>query len=429
MKRHTRHPLRTWTLVATLAAAPCAVRAELRIDDWSVSSAAMDVLVRAAQTQDANASYQAVADAVVQDHVLAGYAQRQFGNERLFAGVRVGFTLEANADAALTATLERVFQPELAQAIGAAGPGRFVLRRHELDAAFLQAALGGGVRLDDRLSAQAEAALARVVVLDYRLGDATRSVSVRDVWRQLDVQGRQSVLRGNTEFVHHQALRIVRAAFVRHWAVSHGLSPADIDTLTQLMADRERRLALEETLGVGGHLHGPSSELSRLKAEVTAADVARHHAEHPELFQRIDRVLARHIRCADEASAEAAYDELSRGVPFAQVAHKYSTAPSALKGGALGWIEADRARGQWLAQVAFAQAPGAASRPIRESEGRGRAAGWQIVQVEQRVQGLHPADSETVRFIATEAIAKERARQHYAALKDQLLSSARIRSE
>lgn len=430
MKRHHRHPtFRTWTLIATLAAAPWAAQAGLRIDDWRVSSAAMDVLVRAAQSQDAKATPQAVADAVAQDHVLGRHAQQQFSHDQLFAGARVGFTLDANADAALTATLERVFQAELAQAIGAAGPQRFVQRRHELDAAVLQAALGTGVRLDDRLSAESEAALARIAVLDYGFGESALSVSVRDVWRQLDVQGRQAVLRGDADFVQHQALRIVRAAFVRHWAMSHGLTSADIEALRQLMVDRESRLALEETLGAGGHLHGPSSELARLKAEVTAADVARHYAEHAELFQRTERVLARHIRCADEASANAAYAELQRGVPFAQVAHRYSTAPSALKGGALGWLEADRARGQWLAQVAFAQAPGAASAPIREPEAAGRTGGWQIVQVEQRMQGLHPADSETVRFIATEAIAKERAQQRYAALKDQLIRNARVSSE
>lgn len=431
MKRHHRHhTLGALSLIAALAASsPGANAGALRVDDWLVSAAAMDVLVRAAQSQDAKATGQAVADAVAQDHLLGRYAQQQFSSEQLFAGARVGFTLDANAEAALTATLERVFQAELAQAMGSAGPRRFVVGRHELDVASLQAALGGGVRLDDRLSAESDAALAGTAVLDYSFGEVTRTVSMRDVWRQLDVHGRQAVLRGDADFIQHQALRMVRAAFVRRTALSHGLTTADIEALKSLMTDRERRRALEETLGAGGHLHGASSELARLKLEVSAADISRHYGEHPEQFQRTERVMARHIRCADEATAEAAYADLRRGVPFAQVAHKYSTASSALKGGALGWLEADRARGQWLAQVAFAQAPGAASQPIREPEAAGRAPGWQIVHVEQRVQGVHPADSETVRFIATEAIAKERAQQRYAALKDQLIRSARIAGE
>ena len=438
MKRNT---LRAWTLISALVAAPWASQAAqpgdaaaaLRVDGWRLSASAMDVLVRAAQSQDARATRHAVADAVAQDHLLGQYAQQRFTSEQLFVGARVGFSLDANAEAALIGTLERVYQPQLAQAIGAAGPQRFVVRRHVLDAAALQAALGDGaaVKLDDRLSAEAEAALSRIVVVDYRLDEsaATRTVTLRDVWRQLDVHGRQAVRGGDADFVHHQALRVVRAAFVRHWVQSQGLRAGDLEALKQLMADRERRFALEQALGTSGHMHGPVDELVRLKAEVSAADIAAYLREHPEQFRRTERVLAHHIRCADEASAEAAYAELARGVPFAQVAHRYSVAPSALKGGALGWLEADRARGQWLSQVAFAQAPGAASRPIREPETAGRAAGWQIVQVDERVQGQHPADSETVRFIATEAIAKQRAQERYAALKEQLVRTASISTD
>ena len=57
---------------------------------------------------------------------------------------------------------------------------------------------------------------------------------------------------------------------------------------------------------------------------------------------------------------------------------------------------------------------------------------WQqvkIVQVDERVQGLHPADSETARFIASEAIAKQRAQERYATLKEQLVRAARISTD
>jgi parvulin-like peptidyl-prolyl isomerase len=441
MKRNTRCPLRAWALISALAAVPWALQAAqpadkatvLRVDGWRLSAAAMEVLYRAAQSQDARATRQAVAESAAHDHLLGRYAQQRFGNEQLFVGARVGFSLDANAEAALVATLERVYQQPLAQAIGPTGPRRFVVRRHGLDAASLQAALGDGTsaKLDDRLSADAEAGLSRIAVVDYRFDERAvpRTVTLRDVWRQLDVHGRQAMLRGDADFAHQQALRVVRAAFVRHWAQTQGLRAADLEALKQLLADRERRFALEQALGASGHLHGPADELARLKAEVTAADIAAYYRDHPEPFQRTERVLARHIRCVDEASADAAYAELARGEPFARVAHRYSVAPSAVKGGALGWLDRGRAQGQWLAQVAFAQPPGAASRPIREPEAAGRTTGWQIVQVEERVQGAHPADSETVRFIATEAIAKQRAQERYAALKEQLVRTARISTD
>jgi hypothetical protein len=433
-----RSSLRAWALIPALIATPWALYAApaadagtvLRVNEWRLSAASMDLLYRAAKLQDPQATRQAVAEAAAQDHLLGGYAQAQFRDEQLFVGARVGFALEAAAEASLVATLERVYQPALDQAFGAEGPQRFVVKRHALDMGTLRSQLGDGsvARLDDQLAAGGEDALARVSLLDYRFGNGPlQQVTLRDVWRQLDVHGRQALARQDAEFVHHQALRLVRASFVRHWATSQGgLQAADLQVLRQLMVDRERRFALEQAMGASGDLHGQSVELANLRQQVTQADVARYYAQHPEQFQRTERVLARHIRCKDEASAEAAYAELAQGQSFADVARRHSVAASAMKGGALGWVDAQQAPSRWLAQVLFAQPPGAASRPIREPESAGRSPGWQIVQVDERVQGLHPADSETVRFIATEAIAKARAIERYTALKDQLLRDARI---
>lgn len=435
MKRST---LRAWALIPALIATPWALYAApaadagtvLRVNEWRLSAASMDLLYQAAKSQDPQATRQAVADVATQDHLLGSYAQAQFRDEQLFVGARVGFALEAAAEASLVATLERVYQPSLATAFGAEGPQRFVVRRHTLDAAMLQSLLGDGsvARLDDQLPAGGEDALARVSLLDYRFGNGPlQQVTLRDVWRQLDVHGRQALARQDADFAHHQALRLVRAAFVRHWAVNQGgLQAADLQGLRQLMVDRERRFALEQAMGASGDLHGQSAELMDLRRQVTQADIAHYYTQHPEQFQRTERVLARHIRCKDEASAEAAAAELAQGQPFAEVARRHSVAASAMKGGALGWVDTQQVPNRWLAQVLFAQPSGPASRPIREPEAAGRTPGWQIVQVDERVQGLHPADSETVRFIATEAIAKARAVERYTALKDQLLRDARI---
>ena len=89
-------------------------------------------------------------------------------------------------------------------------------------------------------------------------------------------------------------------------------------------------------------------------------------------------------------------------------------------------MEAGGAAGRWLAQLVLAQPPGEASLPIREPEVGVRPAGWQIVQVIEREQGVHPLDSETTRYLATTGWARERAAERWAALQRQLLRDAKV---
>lgn len=148
---------------------------------------------------------------------------------------------------------------------------------------------------------------------------------------------------------------------------------------------------------------------------------------HRDAFRRIERVKARQMRFDSEADAAAAADRLARGEPFAQLARQLSNAPTRAQGGALGWITAEEAAaGDWLRQFAFALPPGTPSRPVREpGDAQGRA-GWQIVLVAQRVQGYHPADSETVRYVAAQAIARKQALADYLALRRQRVAVVKI---
>ncbi|MEK8033962.1 peptidyl-prolyl cis-trans isomerase [Ideonella sp. DXS29W] len=415
----------------SLAAPEAGPPTSLRVDDWRMSAAALDVLWRAALIQHPETTRQAVALAVAEDRVLARYAQQHVSPAQLRPGWRVGFAPEVNAQAALMATLERVFEADLRPAIGPEGPQRFVVRQYPVDTQSLAALWGDRTppALDDRLSDEALERLTRVPVLDHRVDEQgpIRTVSLRDVWHQLDVHGRQAVKRGDARFVHHQALRIVRAAWVRHWLQSHQrLQPADFEALAQSMADRELRLALEQAWGASGQLHGAQEALTLLRAEATAADIRAYYLAHPEQFARTERVRAQHIRCGDTACAEAASAALQRGEAFATVAQRYSTASSAVQGGSLGWVEAGRSSGRWLAQLALAQAPGEPSRPIREPEVGGGPVRWQIVQVVDREQGVHPLDSETTRFIAAEGWARERAVERFTALKERLVREAAV---
>lgn len=418
---------------------PSGEAAAVSVDGWRVSRTVIDALQRLVQlqappsgeVQDPAATRADVVAALVRDRVLGEQAAHEPGDAVLFDEARVAFLPRASAEASLVAMLQQVYREPLRAAWPADGVAHFVVRRHALAPQRLSALLGAGpaLRLDDSLTAAQQARLGTVPLLDYRLAPGARvqQVTLADVWQRLEVHGRSVLAAGDVGLAQQQAERLVQEAFVLRWVQRSGrLDAADLSTLRQLMLDHQRHLAWAEQQGAQADAPEPSEAVLRLQREVTPDEIARYYAAHREEFQRIERVHARHLRCADEACARAASDALAAGQPFGEVAHHYSVdAATRERGGELGWIDAAQAGRDWLAQFAFAQAPGAPSQAVRAPAERG-AAGWEIVQVDERVMGMHAADSETVRFIAAQAVARQRAAEGFAQVRSRLLVAARV---
>lgn len=403
----------------------------LRVGRWALSAPALRLLQRVAAVRTPDIELATVAAAAVEDRVLGEHARLTVGDERLFDDQRVARTPDAAAEAALVSSITRAWRAPLAAAAGSDGGARFVVRRRALARDRLRALVVGtapGIRLDDRLTVPREAALRATPLLDYRFDAHTSgTVTLLDVWRALTVQERQVLAGGDVDAAFRQAEERVRAHFVLHWATTAGgLDATDLAPLAELMADHERRGALARWLGAiddGGYR---STEIERLRRAVTDDDVAAYYAAHPDAFPRIERVRARHVRCGDARCAQAAQAALVAGVPFEEVARRFSIEANGRDGGDLGWLDEDAVRTGWLAQVAFALPPGAPTAPLHEPPSSGREDTWQIVQVHERVTGRHPADSETVRFAVRQALAHERAVAAFAGLRHTLTQAADV---
>lgn len=415
---------------ASLRASISDGRTALRIGGWSLSRPALSLLERVARTRRPDATAATIAAAALEDHVLGEHARGAVGDDALFDNRFVALTPDASAEASLYASFEAAWHAELAAALGPDGGTRFIVRRQPLTRERLGQLLGvgGQVRLDDRLAPEREAALGQVVLVDWRIDehDAGR-VTLADVWRRLTLQERAVLYGGDARYAMHQAEQLVRHAAVRHWVLARtGLDANDLATLQALLADHDRRAAFARWSGAVDEDHVQSAELERLRAAVSPEDIRRWYDAHPGQFRRTLRVHARHVRCADEADCNAASAALAHGTPFADVARRWSIAPDAKQGGDLGWLDAARSREDWLAQLAFAQPVGAPTEPLHEPSPTPEAGAWQIVEVLERVQGRHAADSEAVRFEAGQAIARERAIAGFAALRAHLLAEADI---
>ncbi|ALN61906.1 hypothetical protein GLA29479_1022 [Lysobacter antibioticus] len=393
-------------------------RSALRVNDWTLSTAALDALLRVVREHKPGVTPSQVVTAAAEDRVLGGYARRRYDEAKLFAGERVRFSPQASVEASLATTLQAAFREPLAKAMGPAEG--YIVKRHPLTRERLVALLdrGGKLRLDDRLPAARAAKLKDLPLIDGRVGAQSYRITLYDVWERQDVQGRDALYRFDAGFAMQQARQLARDRFTLGWAAQNsGLGVAGVEQLRQLVADRNRRNALARLLGSGEDTHYSSPEVERLRRNVEAGAIRKYYDSHKAEFTRTDKVAMRSMRFVDEAQARAVADQLSKGARFEDVMRRRGVAR---------WVDSDAARRSWIAQLAFAQPPGPASPPIREPEAGTAAPGWFIVKVDKRVTGLHPPDSETVRFAASEAIARQRAASNFAGLRARLLSEARI---
>jgi hypothetical protein len=415
------------------SSAPAVPRPAAVINGQPVSLATLRLLHSIVSLREPEKRLADVLATVVQNQVLADYASRDVGDGVLFASARVGFAPDVAAEDGMVATLRMVYRQPLEKALATSGGGsRWIIRRYPLTAERLAALLGvqrgDPMRLDDRLSPEQEAALGQVPLLDYRFdGGETHTISLQDVWHRQNTQGRNALLALDAGLAMRQAQQMVANRYIVDWAMHQPGMTAQVPIeLQRILAERDRRDALARYMGAQPDLHFDSPNLKQLQDKVTADDIATYYARHPADFKRIERAEARQLRFADEAAANAASDRLAKGEAFEQVARDSSIAPSRARGGYLGWIDADKARNDWLAQLVMAWPPGPSSRPVREPEVTNGQPGWQIVQVLKRQEGIYPLDSETVRYAARQAIARQWAVRDFMALSTRLSQAASI---
>jgi parvulin-like peptidyl-prolyl isomerase len=121
------------------------------------------------------------------------------------------------------------------------------------------------------------------------------------------------------------------------------------------------------------------------------------------------------------------YGRLQKGEAFVTVARDMSIAEDHIKGGELGWIVHGDKNATWIESVAFVQKPGTTSRPFRSPGPPGTAAVWEILKVDERIEGYQPKDSESVRYGASQALARQKALAEFRDTRERLLKSADIR--
>ncbi|MGW8393087.1 peptidylprolyl isomerase [Pseudoduganella sp. HUAS MS19] len=409
-------------------ATPPAAAVAAHIDGEPLYAFTVDTLWQQRRAAKPKLERRAALEDLIDSRLLSAQASAPAPGEA--ASLSVAFAPDVTVEERLVATLREVYGKDLDGAVRVL-PGAtlesLVTAQPAIPAPQLEAIFGrpGPLKLEIALSGEQQSLAGTIDVLRYRLpGGEAASVTLYDVYRRQNVQGRLALSQQPASVAAVQARRIMANAFVLHWARQRYGADAVAD-LQQAIADGEAVLRLQQLYGVGLDTDSGSPLLNRLSGEASAQEIEAFYYQHKDLFARIDKVRARHIRVADEAQAQRVLKSLQGGADFAATARKMSRAADAAKGGDLGWISADGSK-DWLASLAFSQQPGKPSSPIRAPVGPNEAAWWEIVLVEEQLHGAHPLQSETVRYQASRMIALKKAMQQLGEMMENARRSARI---
>lgn len=402
------------------------------IDGEPVSRRALDLMHAVAVKRRPETTPSEAVFSLVEDRLLAREARANYPMAALIADNKVGYAPAVQLEERVVANFQAMFAAELGRAVRAEKGGSLngiVTARRPVTSAVWQAVFGQPrLLLEYSLDEKGRAAAAQHVLLRYVLGGKPGQVTLLDVYAAQHVQGRNRLHARDAAFAMEQAQQLLEHRYVRHWVAERsGLAKADHDVIVRAVEDRLVREGWTNTIGVTADMHSDNARLKALAAAVTPAEVQAFYLAHPEQFRRIERVKARHIRLPDFETANRVYARLQKGEDFAALAREFSTADNAAAGGDLGWIVHGDKLASWIESIAFVQKPGTVSKPFRSPGPAGGASVWEILLVEERIEGLQPADSESVRYTASQSLAKQKALQHYRETRERLLRGADIR--
>lgn len=403
------------------------------VNQYPITQKMLDVMYKSSSQGKVKLSRPEVLRAVIESRLLGQYAVKTYGKGPLLEDNKVGFKPAVMMANEFTNMIQVAFRPELQAALQRFGGSldRAVSGEDPVKATEWAQYLPppDRLQLEIRMSERGIQLAAGRVLLKYRFDDKTQGVvTLKDVYDIQNVQGRNEMVNRNSDYVQQQARSVVVSRFVDWWAATQsGLGAAEIQGLRDAIRDKAYLDGYVTHIGIAADIHDDNQNLKAKARAVTRKEVLEYYAQHKDEFKRVEGVRARHIVVADEKTANQLYDRIQKGEKFADLAAQYSLAPDGKKGGDLGWIEANKQNnGQWITTFAFLQTPGKVSRPIRAPAVNGKA-NWELVMIDSKKEGYHPADSSTVKYEASQVIARQKVIADYRATRSRLLEKADIR--
>lgn len=400
-----------------------------RLGDLTLSGPVVEIFWRSYNHPSHPISPPQAMQRIIDEALLAQYARDNLPSEVLNQENKVGFLLEVERQDRTVALLRKFHEKSLFEAIqqlpGKSLDGIFTFN-DRLTAERYQKMFGLNSSINIEATTEQIAAAKQLSVATINLGGEQKTLTLWDIYQRQNVQGRLAMHEANLEHLKSETKQRVGSLFIMHWA-QENLPAVDLAAVSQIVLNEQQKTALLQNMGLHADVHDDNPALRKRAGNITDEQVKAFYEEHKEEFEVVEKVKARHLRVATQELADKVKAELDAGLDFSEAIKKYSIAEDKNNKvpGSLGWLVRKDKERSWLHAVAFTHHKGQVSAPFRSPQGQGEIV-FEIIYVDERVDGHLEVTDPTVRYEASRDIALEQIKEEFFALQKQLRDNADI---
>ena len=371
---------------------------------------------------------------IIDDALLARHARKTLDKDILNSENEVGFANEVMLEDRATALIRKTYEKELVTKIKTLPHGieslftfnEKVTEKKLAELMTLKAALM------IKASAKQEAAAKKTIIaqVDFspaQLTSKSAEITLWDIYRRQNVQGRLAIHKADIDFLKGQLKQRIGSLIVLAWA-ENNLKSHDYSAIKKILLNEQQKIRLLENMGLHADVHDDNPALRERAKNISEEKIKQFYNDHKEEFEVVERVKARHIRVASQELADQVVTEIKAGLDFSSAIKKYSIAADKddLIPGSLGWLKRSDKERSWLHAVAFVHQAGKVSAPFRSPQNQGEIV-YEIIFVDERIDGFLPYTDPTVHYEASRDIALKELRDEFIALQSKLRNDANIR--
>ena len=370
---------------------------------------------------------------IIDDALLASHARQSLDKDVLNSENEVGFANDVMLEDRATALIRKTYEKDLVTKIKALPNGLESLFTFNEDVTEKKLAelMTLKAALMIKANAKQEAAAKKTVIaqVDFssaQLTSSTSQITLWDIYRRQNVQGRLAIHKADIDFLKGQLKQRIGSLVVLAWA-EENLKPHDYSAIKQILLNEQQKTRLLENMGLHADVHDDNPALRERAKNISEEKIKQFYNENKDEFEVVERVKARHIRVASQELADQVVAEIKAGLDFSSAIKKYSIAADKNDSipGSLGWLKRSDKKRSWLHAIAFVQQAGKVSAPFRSPQNQGEIV-YEIIFADERIDGHLPYTDPTVRYEASRDIALKELRDEFTALQSKLRNNADI---
>lgn len=370
---------------------------------------------------------------IIDDALLAEHARTSLAPEILHSENSVGFANDVMLEDRATALIRKTYEKKLVEKIKALPKGLdslFTIKEQVTSEKLAQLlTLKSALMITANPTQEAAAKKLMIADIDFKQAELTsnkQQLSLWDIYRRQNVQGRLALHKADIEHLKSQVKQRVGSLFVLSWAEKN-LPAYELAAIKQILLNEQHKTRLLESMGLHADVHDDNPALRERAKNISEEKIKQFYQEHKDEFEVVEQVKARHIRVATQALADQVVAEIKAGLDFTAAIKKYSIADDkndAIPGN-LGWLKRSDKKRSWLHAIAFVQQAGKVSAPFRSPQNQGEIV-YEIIFADERIDGYLPYTDPTVRYEASRDIALKELRAEFIALQNSLRKNASI---